>query len=295
MKLLSCLFFLLLLGACERSKPKDTEPSTPDPRLLAKYETYVALAGSVDENDCDWLLFASLNEAGGGKAADPERARGSNGQWYRTPAQDCYPDRSGSTISRDMFLGLFWWALVHDRRDVLEQVQDYGALHGWVMGEGELSRTVLTPNIQLVLADLIREMGGKDYNPGRFEPDYPPVTGYEAHLSAIIVGLRAVSGSGSEMGYDAARKLVSRQPRNAFFQAVLGLYTGDQTAATELLLNEAWWPADRLPTSADRCEPWLTQRDEGESWLPCPDENLTHSGGDFMIAAALALGKATKQ
>ncbi len=65
-----------------------------------------------------------------------------------------------------------------------------------------------------------------------------------------------------------------------------------KSEALAMLLNEGFFPSDGLPTSANYCTDWLTQRDDDpKDWSPCPDEAKTHSGGEFLFAAALLLGK----
>ena len=286
---------ILLLAACGSHHADVPTPMPPDQQLALKYDRYVALSaatqgphGWVVEDSCDALLFASLTAAATGVAIDIESARGADGEWYRNPSQTCFPDRSSSTISRDMFLGLFWYVHKFARSDLAQQVFSYGDDHHWVMGKGDLSRTFMTPNEQADLALLT----GDDHVIGHFEPVLSDsATGFEAHLVAVDLALRVRLGKATDDGQGHAQHLVDRQPHNPLFQAVLGLYTGNQLPAVMLLLSPTYWPDDRLPTSADRCEPWLTQRDEGIDWQPCPERGLTHSGGDFLYAAALALGK----
>src|SRR5690606_36989106 len=53
----------------------------------------------------------------------------------------------GSTISRDMLLGLAWYAWCNKRLDISEGVIKY-ALKNWgVMGEGDPARTNIMPNL----------------------------------------------------------------------------------------------------------------------------------------------------
>ncbi len=290
------IFLLLLcLAACGHVDTDVPEPMPPDQQLAAKFDAYLALNAAYphgphawdNEDDCDALLFASLTAAARNEVIDIESARDGNGAWHRNPSQSCYPDRSGSTVSRDMFDGLFWYSRRFDRQDIARQVFAYGKDKTWIMGKGSLGATFMTPNQQSTLGLLT----GEDHILNGIQPAYDSdVTGYQAHLVALDLALRLRLGHATGRNREVAQALVAKAPRNALFQAVLGLHTGDQTAAVALLLEPQYWPADRLPTSADRCEPWLTQRDDGPDWQPCA-EGKTHSGGDFLFAAALALGK----
>jgi hypothetical protein len=59
-----------------------------------------------------------------------------------------------------------------------------------------------------------------------------------------------------------------------------------------LLDNPGLWPNDRLPTTADRLEPWLPQRDNGPDWKPSAQAPaVTHHGADFLFVYALMEGK----
>jgi hypothetical protein len=287
--LLACL---CLMYACAAGKKDIPDSPTADPALLAKYNTYVNLAGSYPDDDCDWLLFASLIDVAGGVKANVPGARDAKGRWHRTVAQDCYPDRSKSTISKDMFMGLLWWLWFNERVDLAEETFEYGLDHTFVMGDGPKSRVYMSENEQYTLALIVHVLGGKDFTVWKFEPLWvgDAVDSYGAHLEVIHAALRALLGYGRDGAKEALAEHVAAQPNNPLFHAALGLYTGDQTRATELLLDERMCPSTRLPTSADRCDAWFTQRNEDEDWQPCPDEGLTHSGGDCLFALALVTG-----
>jgi hypothetical protein len=189
-----------------------------------------------------------------------------------------------------MVMGAMWYFMALDRVDLAEETFQYGLDHLFIMDPRDKSISYLIEDSQFTLALIVHRLGGKDFTVWRFgAPCIGTLGGFEGHLQALTLAQRAVLDFGD--GEACINEMVERHPSNAFFQAIKGLYTGDQSVATELLLNEAWWPADRLPTTDDRCDDWITQRDEGDDWLPCPERNKTHSGGDFLFAAALVLGK----
>jgi hypothetical protein len=279
------LTLCLVLPACAKARDLPERPA-PDARLQAKYEVYKELApADAHEDDCDGLLFRSLLESGAQRGGfDIEQWRDDNGKWHRNPTKKC--ERA---TSRDMVMGAMWYFWSHDRVDLAEDTWHYDGR--FIMDQRDWTISQLYPDSIATLAVLINKLGGHDHNQRQFTPPcVGTLSGFRAHLQSLTIGLRALMGKGDDGAYECIKRMVDRQPNNAFYQAIKGLYTGDQSAATELLLNEQWWPADRLPTSKERCEPWLVQRDEGRDWLPCPRENKVHSGGDFVISAAIALG-----
>lgn len=284
------LVFLLCLFACSKEKP-ETAPLGMDPALQAKAALYRELAPSVLKfagfvnDDCDALLFSSL-AAVGGYPVDLTAARNDDGQWFRTTSKDCYPDRSSSSISRDMLLGVIMYAYAARDLDMVERLYAYGDSHNWVMGTGLLNRTLFTPQLIATLAQVIFKLGGEDHFTRRLPVAWSAsgVNDFEAHLQVIhIVIRRAVYDTIEESAQSTVNDQAARQPANPFFQWA----AGDTSRATELLLNEAQWPSDRLPTSAEHCSPWPIERDDTSSgWAPC-DEKLTHSGGELAFVARL--------
>ena len=283
------LILACLLTAC--GKPKAIpEAMPPNEQLWQKYRTYQSLVRSVDEQyaeSCDGLLFKALTAAGADQPFNIEAHRDAAGKWFRNANHD----RCGPT-SRDMHMGLMWYMWAFKRTDLVEQEFQYGLDHVFVMDDRDPKISYLLEDHQFTLALVDHELGGKDYTVWKLPaPCLSNLTGFQAHLQALIIGQRALMGHGDEGGSACITAMADRQPNNAFFQAIKGLYTGDQTKAVELLLTERWWPADRLPTSKDRCDDWITQRDESpRDWDPCPERDETYSGGDFLIAARIALG-----
>ena len=147
-------------------------------------------------DECDSLLFSGLLGSVEGVdihidvAQDP-----STGQWMRRPIMypacwDCSNplstwqriklvlkhilatrkvdkvqisklfDQGGSSISRDMLLGLAWFAYFNKRLDISEQVIKYALSHYCVMGQGTISRTLLTPGLLSTFAWISYRLGG---------------------------------------------------------------------------------------------------------------------------------------
>ena len=288
---------VMIATSCGKSPARETVSQYPD--IADKAARYLELAKqSADADkwpvhDCDALLWASLYNFAGGDA-DLDKARDDSGKWYRTPSHDCYPERSRSSISQDMILGLMlasWQAKDANRiANIIKYGESHVSIGGWwLFGDGDLARTLIRTNLQATIYRASRKLGGPSNRLADFPPVFAHVRGYEAHLHVLHILLKGLI-DGSVTTYDLGflRYFAERAPRNALFQAVFHRFTdGDYTAAAQTLRNELLFPADRLPSSAERCEPYLWQRDEAQSWQPCPEEGKQHPGIDFLLAAAL--------
>ncbi len=255
--------------------------------LKAKYEFYAEHA-EPDLQDCDSLLFTSLTEAARESSFDITRFRDKRGAWHRNVDHDCYVmGNSGSTISRDMLLGLYWYTWIKRRRDIAKQLLAYAWEHNFIMGKGEISRTYMTMNMLNTLAHLNQALGNKLSWPERillYLPTSFPrfAEGYEAHLAVLHMLLREEMGlHGYQEAFDIYRQ---EHPANALFLYAAGM----PHAAKEMLMDSRLFPRYRLPTEKDRRGGWLWQRDWGDSWLPGSGEKR-HSGGDFLFVSYLIL------
>jgi hypothetical protein len=114
--------------------------------------------------------------------------------------------------------------------------------------------------------------------------------GFEKHLDAVALLTKAMVGDGLNLvEYEEIRKYSQESPRNALFSALYNKHRdGNQQQAIDILLDGSLFPSDRLPTSKERCEEYLWQRDnDPKDWGPC-DANRTHDGVDFLFAAYVA-------
>ncbi len=262
-------------------------------QLRDKFNTYLRLAASqrdrhgfVSTDHCDSLLWTGLLAASG-LPTDLRAARLPDGRWLRRPTD--YPEchscgGSKSSISRDMLLGLIWGAWRTRDLPLLLDLHKYSRTHYWVMGTGTLTRTLFSPALASTLAHAIRALGGPSYWE-RHLPAYfgPGATDYQAHLQVLHLLLRREIGL--PIPAQRLREHAERQPGNPLFQAAVGRYA----LASQILVGGVrYWPDGRLPTSADRHDEWLVQRDFGSDWLPS-DQGRTHSGGDLLFTARLIL------
>lgn len=305
------LLLALLLAACTgkvhpRTVPEDIAEAPHTFDALA--DTYAAMQGAVSDqrgwvelDRCDALLWASLRAAAGvavdvDDAQDPDRP----GRWLRRPLDrpECYAaGESASTISRDMLLGVFWWAWTARRGDVVEDLWAYGSVRDWFMGDGRLfgTDTWLNGNMVVLLARLCVRLNavcsdaadGLALIPLRWDED--DVRGYQRHLEVLQILLSGeLDSSISDAALQRLRKHDAEQPRNPLFAAARALYDGLPLAEVDARLGA--WPSDRLPQSSDWCSSWRTEVEDGSSGaLPCGD-GRTHSGGEVLFIRRVLWG-----
>jgi hypothetical protein len=294
---------LLFVAACGKHDNAPSEPRA-DEAVAAKVALYTSLAsdardyfGAIMTDRCDSWHFTALQGAVIG-GVDPGAFVDQDGKLHRRPLvgyQECYPEGSASESAKEMYV---YGALYAVARKDLAWAQarfDYGAHHKWIMGRGPVSRTLLLPAARAVLAQAIDELGGEKY-PDRLvlTPRGLGLTDYEGFAEAVGITFEGHHFDAvSDASVRAADDLAQRNPRNVMYQCVAARWGhGDREAANALLLDPTIFPNDRLPTSADHCEPWLTQREDSDSgsWNPCPDEGKTHPPGAFLLAAAVCAG-----
>ena len=308
MKSLIVFLFSLLVTTCGTSGAKQGTVTQEDllPVLIEKTEIYKSLvaskqdsSGFIESDHCDALLFTSLLRASTSSlAVDLYSARSSANKWFRRPmvtpdVDPCYPDHSKSSISRDMFTGVLWYAWRVKDVQMLEDLWDYGIENTWVMGDGDASRTVMTVNMQGLLARTIYRLGGTDHPIARA---YPAVytkaqTGFQAHLTVLAILLQGeLDKEVSDSNLGILKHHAEREPRNSLFRYGYAKYSdGDLTDAIITLIDSTLFPKETLPTSKDRKTPWLWERDSGSDWQEAPGEVDIHSGGDFLFMASLIL------
>jgi len=294
---------LLLVISCGSRHKKET-PKKPyaDPskieELQEKFTLYKNLIKEHQDeygfisSDCDALLWSSLVSIAGVEVRI-EAAKDENGRWYRTPKKDCFSSgRSKSTISRDMLLGIYWHAYYGRKSELSKNLIDYAVENRLQMGEGDQSRIFLTPNMLGLLADINSKLGYNKYFILRGIPKdfYPNLIDFEAHLQVLYILLAGkVTGSISDAAKMRLIEHAARQESNILFQFAVRLYTdGQYEKLIDSLLDDRFFPSDRLPSTNERCDTWLWQRDFGKDWEPC-EGNKEHHGGDFIFLSYLIL------
>lgn len=245
----------------------------------------------------DGLLFASLQAVATGRDFDISEYMHENGQVFRNPDMAAGTHKLGpreSTISRDMFMGLFCYCLYFGRLDILNKVALYGWRHYWKMGQENRkldNRTWFTPGLVILLYALIAHLRGRPRLAKLLVNIWQPLgatPGYPSHLTMLHIYLnRRIRGKIVTWEQKALNNILKHSPRNALALALAG-WADD--ARQELATQ---WPTDRLPTKHDWTEEWRTQRadnDVGIVWGE-PGNITPHSGGDLLfVEHVLALG-----
>jgi len=299
-------FALAFLALFSCAKPGKHRPNggSPQSELDTKAATYTSLIPGIQDEDgfvetdkCDSVHWSALV----GAVTDTvrvEAAFDSSGKLHRRPPRypECYPRYSKSENSRDAFLMVLVYALATHNLDIAETVFDYAKRHKWVTGRGPVSRTYFTPNLQALYAQAIEHLGGPRHNERYFPIHWSKTEkDYEAHLQAMsVLAFSLIHGYVNDDGFDVLRSYYTKQKKNPFFAALYYRYSNSEeakNAAIETLSNEKLFPVEHLPTSAERCEPWLPQRDFGPDWLPCYDSQRVHSGGDYLLTHAILTGR----
>lgn len=295
------LIYAMLLAACGPQHSTVPTHEIPGP-LLAKRDLYLNLvqreqghAGFVGLDACDSVLYSGLLRVGGA-AVDLTAARLADGSWTRNPTRDCYADGgSDSTFSRDMYLGLLWYAYTTRDLPLVQSILDYCNAHttnigvGCVFGKGSIldPKYIISPNLLATTHELLKFLGGEDHPFARnvYTRESTGLIGFQAHLAVIHILLRgAIIGHISSPNLDVLHEQADRQPKNALFQLAYHKFNdGILDEAYRYLLTNEYFPLDRLPSSDDRCEPYLFQRDMGADWEPCNDHKI-HPGVDFLFA-----------
>ena len=248
----------------------------------------------------DGLLFACLLAVGQNVEFPVEDAIDlSTGQVFRNPEF-----RTGrvlgpreSTISRDMFMGLFIYCLHFRRVDLIRKVISYGWKHFWKMGTenrkldisflGRKSqiladnRTIFTPGLILLIYALLAQLTGKTWVARMLVSIPQPMSsspGYVSHLSMLHIYLnKRICGKLSTSDKSTLIKISSHMESNPLVWALLG-----NPMRALACLNR--WPQTRLPTKEDWSEEWRTQRSDGDSGLTGISGNTSpHSGGDYLF------------
>lgn len=192
----------------------------------------------------------------------------------------------GSTISRDMLLGLAYYSYYRNKPDIAKKVIK-SAIKGYGrVGKGDVFRTGIRLPLLLTFYMILYKLTKPKSTMYKllklfsYFPVSGKLTGYRAHLEALHILLRAdIIGVGKKQR-QALASYNRRQPRNPLF-----LYANGRIEASKAVLSDSLlWPDTRLPTSRDRKAEWLPQRDYGPDWLPSDKKDIDYyNGADFLF------------
>lgn len=270
---------------------------TPAYQLFKKFNKYLDLLpevqdthGFIDSKHCDSLGFTSL--LGCVPAVNPNIQAAQDPitrLWHRRDYRlPCFCDGkdlgSKSTISKDMLLSLSWFCFFNKRLDITEEIIKYALSHWGVMGEGELSRTWIGPQLLATYAMISAKLGGPK-RPWLTWIPLLPAGGknqlpYQRHLEVLHIALRGELGARVPQAHRKALQAHFRwNPENPLFAWAVGR----NDLATKTLANAYLYPDDRLPTRGDRKAGWLPEHSTLD-WAPAVEEKSEkHSGGDFLF------------
>ncbi len=260
------LVLLALLAGCNfLVKPKSPHES-PSPTMQETYTFYVSQE-LVDDRSCDAGHYYGLayDVTKDDRYWDTVNGSYVNGKPHRTQFHDCYPDRSGSTASRDTLIGHYYACLTrlvegkecqfleeHLAFLTLKYEQEGFPFH---FGEGDPTRTYYNGNMAFVLQELLKRAGipapswVKTFGslhmlhlPLDMLPQsvFDEVTGpgYRQFLYAynILFFLKAGILNANLAGYAKALTKTPGNEENAFYFFLDGLLnTGDFSKSQELL------------------------------------------------------------
>jgi hypothetical protein len=184
-----------------------------------------------------------------------------------------------------MLTGVMYYAWYNKRLDISESVIRYAMANWGFMGEGDISRTNIMPSMFATFCWISHKLGGPSRAWARWIPadtNQIGLIGYAAHLQVLHILLRAdITGKLSRTEKRVLTWHADTQPRNALYQAASDRFE----QAAKCLEDDSIYPADRLPSKADRSEQWITHRNYNElDWLPSQDgSTASHSGADFLF------------
>ena len=272
--------------------------------LGIKFKTYRDLMsqnhqdqhGFIATKHCDATLFTGLVSQFTKTKVDMTQARDETGRWLRRPRdlEQCYPGHSGSSVSRDMMIGVLSWLRFVNKPKITKKTYKDIKSSSYVMGYGAASRLVLMPALEATLAEILYRQGETNHWFARRQimSWNTKTKGYQTHLQIQHILLRgSLMGGITDSMLDVLAWAHKTQPQNPLYELAYKMYSnGDVTNVVNTLLEDTLWPTSRLPTRGDRRAEWVVQRDQGHDWVPADDhKDREYNGGDFLQMAYLIL------
>lgn len=253
---LFCFILTLGLSSCGLFEKHKEKKSQDDLRLLTKaylekraeYENATKdLGGWPDRDDCDATLWAGEVCSAGIAVQISDAEYPSPGQLQRRPQPSCYADGvsngSSSSVSNDMILGYLSCLWKTQDLHALQHLADYGEAHNWQMGEPQSSdRVYLKPNQEGLLGRALKALGDSRSYAELPAVYFPVKADYEKHLQVLGILLNGqIDGSINDSMFQLLKDLADDQ-NDALIQATYGKYSGDESKAIGLLLDENYAP-----------------------------------------------------
>lgn len=292
LKVVNILILLSLTGCLKLIKPGKGTNDTSLKRQVGSYVAQVPLDkdGFILSDKCDSLLFSGLLAAAAPELnVDLTAARDATGSWHRRPNQDCGPryNNSRSSISRDMMVGVMWYAW---RTKDLQLAEDlFASLNGYTLpGSGDFITRTLTPAMYKTLQLLIEKLGGAKAKFVIGGDALGKGDGFVAHLNVWHILLRGeIEGGIVEPHYNLLKHHAEREPMNPLYLAAWAKYSGGSYLPAIIRLKQMFGP--ELPTTDDWCSEWIIERDyDNKDWAPC-SPHKQHTGAELITIYRLIL------
>ena len=306
--LISCFVILWVVTLSSCTKPEPVPEKEPAPKdevelLREQYSLYQKKSTELKDEygfryfSCDGVGFSVMAAWGFADPIDLGSVQREPGKYVRRPAiyGECYPRNSKSEMSRDHILRIVW--ILHRSgacREIAE-INDYLESHNYTLGKGYHSRTFVNPSLYTTFKLVeVAHCGGKWE--GKRVPyvptNSPGKEAYANELAALHILLRS-EVEGVTPHYRAwLDSKINSEPRNPLWRVIYWKITKERLEGALEALRGDEWPQDRLPTSREHCETWVTQRAPGNDWEPCYHGNGTvelHPAGEWGWLARLIL------
>jgi len=160
----------------------------------------------------------------------------------------------------------------------------------WCMCQGDESRTYFNPQIRGTLAQILFKLsnGASVKNERKNNLIVTPfVTGYEMHLAALHINLRAEARGHITTWEKYLLEFYSnKEPNNAFYAVLHAKWNKTSKDNVLRLLNDrTHFPIKSLPTNLNHCHPWLFMTEfNKKDWEPCENER-EYYGADWLFVA----------
>lgn len=259
------LFLTLLLISCSKPTVEPVEPETApleqlQDRLVKLLEVAFTLTdknGWLVYDSCDSMLWSAKFGTSTVDYVNISAAeKPSTGKFYRTPSQTCFEEnRSASTWSRDMSLGLLAFLISQGDLATIERHIEYGEANGWIMGEGAKSRTVYSPALISLWYKAAKTFG---HNYGKIEVENvytKGLTDYQAHLQMMDIYINGrLDGRISEVMLARIIEHSDRDTNSSFFRVLRSIYQGPIEPAVSICLDDDAPIGSHVRCDGEPCE-----------------------------------------
>ena len=239
------LYTFCLISACGQDEKAEPEESSLRDELAEWYQEAKEDVGKIPSvTDCDGLLWAGL--AYGANCSLPidefERERG---VWHRRPTHDCYDKGdSRSSISTDMFAGLFAGSYYCESIERLDDIADYGSRNDFLMGvpDKPFGEAYLSVNGRAVLGQMV----GRDFGKPVWKSVKPD---YAKHIQSLLILLELqTSGKATKIDRVAEpkenlKRYAKEDPDDYFISAVKHMLTDGKYDDSIRLLFDSECPS----------------------------------------------------